>query len=98
MDGIFLWPQQYFIKHLAIGKIGDTGPNGDDGGTEPTGGSNYYLASLRDLPAGQTHTVGVSTLFNGKEIVEARFEVMPRPRHPKSVTKAKWGFALSGTR
>ena len=56
------------------------------------------MASLRDLPAGQTHTVGVSTLFNGKEIVEARFEVMPKPRHPKSVTMAKWGFALSGTR
>ena len=79
--------------------IGDTGPNGDDAGTEePTGSGNYYLASLRDLPAGQTHTVGVSTLFNGKEIVEARFEVMPKPRHPKSVTMAKWGFALSGTR
>ena len=78
---------------------GDAGANGDNGGTEPTGtNSNFYMASLRDLPPGQTHTVGVSTLFNGKEIVEARFEVMPRPRHPKSVTRAKWGFALKGTR
>ena len=66
----------------------------DEGGGGGEGPPLLNVATLRGLPPGLIHTVCVSTVYNGRDIVEAQFEVKSRPRPPSEVTASKWSFAI----
>ena len=56
--------------------------------------SSGYVARFSGLKPGQVYTVVISTMYKGKEIAEAVYELKCKPAAPRQLLESSWNFTV----